>query len=101
MDSDYAEELIKNDLWNIDVDNQVLKDFTDYRYYEKFLTERFNRTASTTDRETAIIFGLPSSLIEGILVGRIVENDTQILNHIKAKLPNCYICNLDGKVIIE
>ena len=53
----------------------------------------------TTDRETAIMFGLPSKLIEGVFVGRKVENDDNMLDYIKDKLPDCYICNLDGKVI--
>ena len=47
------------------------------------------------------MFGLPSKLIEGILVGRKLENDKYSLNYIKKKLPDCYICNLDGKVIVE
>ena len=46
------------------------------------------------------MFGLPTTLIEGILVGKEVENNQEILTYIKDKLPDCYICNLDGKVII-
>ena len=46
------------------------------------------------------MFGLPASLIEGIFVGRKIENDEKSLNYIKGKLPDCYICNLDGKVIV-
>jgi len=46
------------------------------------------------------MFGLPSKLIEGVLVGRKFENDPEALNKIKNKLPNCYICNVDGKVIV-
>ena len=53
----------------------------------------------TTDRESAIMFGLPSRFIEGVFVGRTVEQDEEILNYIKNKLPDCYICNLDGKII--
>ena len=34
------------------------------------------------------------------LVGKEVENNQEILTYIKDKLPDCYICNLDGKVII-
>ena len=67
---------------------------------KKFKEDRENRNASTTDRESAIIFGLPISLIEGIFIGRKTENDINALNYIKEKLPNCYICNLDGKVIV-
>ncbi len=99
-ESKYAKEIIKADIWNTSFDDETLKYFTDYRYYEKFLTERFNRDAKTTDRESAIIFGFPSSLIEGILVGRKTEKDIKMLKYIKSKLPDCYICNLDGKVIV-
>lgn len=101
MESTYAKELCKADVWNTNLDEETLKPFLDYRYFEKFLKERFNRTASTTDRESAIIFGLPSSLIEGIFVGRKLEKDKYALNYIKSKLPDCYICNLDGKVIVS
>lgn len=99
MDSDYAKELIKADIWNKKLDDETLKPFIDNRYYPKFLEERNNRDATTTDRESAIIFGLPINLVEGILVGRIIEKDNKSLEYIKSKLPNCYICNLDGIVI--
>ena len=99
--SEYAKELLKADVWNTKLDEKTLESFLDYRYYPKFLELRFNRDASTTDRESAIIFGLPASLIEGVLVGRKIENDISKLNYIKSKLPDCYICNLDGKVIVS
>lgn len=94
-----AQEMIKNDVWDPSFNEETIKDFIDYRYYEKFLKERENRNAMTTDRESAIMFGLPSRFIEGVFVGRKVEQDEEILNYIKNKLPDCYICNLDGKVI--
>ena len=100
MESDYAKEITRADVWNTELDEETLKPFLDYRYYDKFVTkERFNRNAITTDRETAIIFGLPSKLIEGVFVGRKMENDKESLEYIKSKLPDCYICNLDGIVI--
>ena len=46
------------------------------------------------------MFGLPISLVEGVFVGRNIENNKESLNYIKSKLPDCYICNLDGKVIV-
>ena len=101
MDNLLAKQMIVADVWNIDLDAETLTEFLDYRYYPKFLELRFNKDASTTDRESAIIFGLPSRLIEGVLVGRKIEYDQKSLNYIKAKLPDCYICNIDGKVIIE
>lgn len=101
MDSGYAKKLAYNDVWNLDFDEETLIPFLDYRYVDKFINnDRLNRNASTTDRESAIMFGLPAKLIEGVLVGRKIENDEQSLKYIKSKLSDCYICNLDGKVII-
>ena len=70
-------------------------------YYERFIKERLNKDDFFTDRESAILFGVPVNFIEGILVGRTYEKDDSILNEIKELLPDCYICNLDGKVIRE
>ena len=95
-----AQELIKNDLWELNEDDKVLEYFFDERYFPKFLEERKNRTSLTTDRETAIPFGLPSSLIEGVFVGRKIENDQSAIEEIKKALPECYIVNLDGKIIV-
>ena len=101
MSSEYAKKLAYNDVWNTEFDEETLRPFLDYRYYDKFIKEdRFNKTAITTDRESAIMFGLPSKLIEGVFVGRKIEKDTKALEYIKSKLPDCYICNLDGKVIV-
>lgn len=99
MESATAQEMIKNDVWNSKFSEKTIKDFIDYRYYEKFLKERENRNAMTTDRESAIMFGLPARFIEGVFVGRKVEQDEELLNYIKHELPDCYICNLDGIVI--
>jgi len=101
MDSEYAKQLSYNDVWNLDFDKEVLENFLDYRYVDKFINEdRLNKDASTTDRESAIMFGLPSKLIEGVFVGRKIEKDINSLEYIKSKLPDCYICNLEGKVIV-
>lgn len=99
-ESEYAKELLYADVWNTSIDEETLTEFLDYRYYPKFIELRFNKDASTTDRESAIMFGLPSELIEGVLVGRFFEKDEKMINFIKSKLPDCYICNVDGKVII-
>lgn len=99
-ESEYAKNLLQADVWDTSLDEKTLESFLDYRYYPKFLDLRFNRTAQTTDRESAIIFGLPSILIEGVLVGKKIEKDEEKLNYIKSKLPECYICNLEGKVIV-
>ena len=98
MDSDYSKELAKHDVWNSDYRTEnVMKDFCSKYFLPEMLEGDFN--AATTDRESAIMFGLPASLIEGVFVGRKIENDIESLNYIKSKLPDCYVCNLDGKVI--
>lgn len=89
------------DVWNKELGADVLEKFLDYRYFPKFFDERENRTAATTDRESAIMFGLPIDLVEGIFVGRKLEQDKEALKYMKEKMPKCYICNLDGKVIVE
>lgn len=101
MESAYAKEMAQADVWNIELEEETLTEFLDYRYFSKFVNLRFEKDAATTDRESAIMFGLPVKLVEGILVGRKIENDRDSLNYIKSKLPHCYISNLDGKVIIE
>ena len=58
-----------------------------------------NKDDFFTNRESAVLFGIPACFIEGVLVGRIYEKDNQILEEIKTLLPNAFICNLDGKVI--
>jgi len=77
----------------------ILKNFCMSGFLNSLLNEPI--TPVTTDREAAIMFGLPSRLIEGVLVARTTEKDKNKLKYIKSKLPDCYICNLDGKVIVE
>lgn len=102
MDSDFAKKLAYNDVWNLDFEKETLISFLDYRYVEKFINEdRIKRDAVTTDRESAIMFGLPINLVEGVFVGRKMEKDNKALDYIKSRLPDCYICNLDGKVIVS
>ena len=97
----YAQELLKGDILNIGISDVDVKPFLNEWYYERFLKERKEKDNFFTNRESAIIFGLPACFIEGILVGRKYETDDTILKRIKILLPNCYICNLDGKVIVE
>ena len=101
IDSEEAREMRRADIWNTDFSPETLEPFLDYRYYPKFLELRFHPTAQDTDREAAIMFGLPASLIEGVFVGRKIENDPTALAHIKEKLPDCYIVGLDGKILVN
>ena len=99
MESEYAKECARYDVWNLEFRNEdIMKYFCSKYFLPEMLEGNFN--AATTDRESAIMFGLSPKLIEGILVGRKIENDKESLEYIKSKLPDCYICNLDGKVIV-
>ncbi len=99
-DNEYAKELIKADILNPNfINNHDIKQLVKKEYYDNFVVGRVAKQGSFTDREKAILFGIPSNLIEGILVGRKYEKDVSILKEIKSLLPNCYICNLDGTVI--
>lgn len=97
--NDEVRELLKGDILSNSINDEDVKEFVNSNYYEKFIRDRKNKDDFFTNRESAILFGLPSNLIEGILVGRKYEKDNQILKEIKSLLPDCYICNLDGIVI--
>lgn len=99
--NEYTKSLLKGDILQVDnINDSDVKEFVNDKYYDQFIIDRLNKDDFFTDRESAILFGLPSNLIEGILVGREYENDKAKLNRIKELLPNAYICNLDGKVIV-
>lgn len=98
-DNKYIKKLLVNDILSGNMDNEVLKDFVVDKYYDRFLIDVKNKDDFFTDRESAVLFGIPSNFIEGILVGRTYENDEKMLKNIKELLPNVYICNLDGIVI--
>lgn len=98
----YTKKLLKGDILDyINVDDESVKSFVNESYYDRFIVDRKDKDDFFTDRESAILFGLPSNLIEGVLVGRRYEKDTNKLQEIKLILPNVYICNLDGKVILK
>ena len=84
--------------------NSVFKDSFNRKYALKFVKKKdeFKKNGFVSDfffRADYIIFGLPKNYIEGILVGRNYEKNEEKLNYLKVLFPNCYICNLDGKVI--
>lgn len=97
MNMDGADKLVKNDIFNLEFDKEVLKNFIQEYFINDFIYS--DRDDFTTNRESAIIFGIPACFIEGILVGRILEKDTEKLDQIKNIFKDAYICNLDGKVI--
>ena len=94
----YIKELLKKDILNNMTDKEV-KPFVNPKYYDQFIIDRNNKDDFFTDRESAILYGIPSNFIEGIIVGRKYEKNIKILNEIKKILPDCYICNLDGIVV--
>lgn len=97
-----SKKLVEMDILNSDVINDKnAGEFVNQEIYKEFLNERKNKDDFFTDRESAILFGIPANLIEWILVWRKYEKDKKILRHIKGLLPYAYICNLDGKIIVE
>lgn len=53
------------------------------------------------DRVVYVMFGIPRNCIEGLFVNRDTEKNKKKLAKLKELFPDCYICNLDGKVIVE
>ena len=102
VNNDYIKELLKGDILEPNnIDDELVQDFVNENYYTQFIKDRKNKDDFFTDRESAVIFGIPANFIEGILVGRIYEKDNKTLNEIKKIIPNAYICNLDGKIIVS
>lgn len=99
--NEFTNKLKENDILSTAINDSAVKEFVNKEYYESFIKERLAKDDFFTDRESAILFGLPANLIEGILVGRDYEKNKNILSQIKKLLPNAYICNLDGIVIVE
>lgn len=100
MDNYYAKELIKNDIFNLEtMDEDVVRSFISKWFCDEFIYNE--RTPLTTDRESAILFGVPVCFIEGLLVSREIENKIEVIDGLKRNFPDCYIANLDGKVIRE
>lgn len=97
--NNYIQELLKGDILSNNINDIDVKDFVNPIYYETFIKGRKHKDDLFTDRESAILFGIPSNFIEGILVGRKYEKDTNILTEIKELIPEVYICNLDGIII--
>ena len=82
--------------------NDNFSEKENFQFTSKKSKGNFKKTKFQNDffsRAEYIIFGVPSNYIEGVLVGRNVEKDNEMLVKIKELLPNCYICNLDGKVL--
>lgn len=97
--NDGNRELFKNDIFSVDFDKKIIQQIIPKWFYKKYMK---NRTFDNyeTGREKAILYGIPSNLIEGILVNSEIENNLDELKEIKKCFPKCYICNINGKVIM-
>ena len=96
--NDENEKLLKNDIFEVNFDKKILKQIVPKWFYEKHMRNR-NFDNYETGRERAVLYGIPSCLIEGILVCKEIENNKTEINKIKNIFPDCYICNIDGKVV--
>ncbi len=100
FNAEYTKNLLAGDILDSSYLNDIdVKPFVNEHYYQDFIIDRKKKDDFFTNRESAILFGIPANLIEGILVGRKYEHDNIILNEIKELIPNGYICNLDGIII--
>lgn len=100
--SKYARLLKQWDILDTKIPCKDVKEFVHPEVYDSFFVpNRDNKDIYFTDRESAILFWIPPVLIEWIIVWRKYEKDKKKLKKIKELLPNAYICNLDGKVIME
>ena len=91
-------KLITNDIFDVNFDKKIVKDLLPKWFYKKYMINR-NFDNYETGREKAILFGIPIGMFNGILVSRKYQDNNDYLNKLKELFPNCYICNLDGKVI--
>ena len=98
----YARLLKQWDILDTKIPCKDVKEFVHPEVYDSFFVpKRKNKDLFFTERESAILFWIPSVLIEWILVWRKYEKNKKMLKKIKELLPYAYICNLDGKVIME
>lgn len=92
------DQLIKNDIFNLEFDNEIIKDILPTWFYEKYMKNR-NFDNYETGREKAILFGIPRMMIKGIMLSRKYEKNSNYIKKIKELFPWCYICNIDGNII--
>lgn len=96
-ENEIAQRLRKNSVFKDNFKKEYAFEFVNGKAKEKFEKEGF--IADFFGRTDYLIFGLPKNCIEGIIVGRNIEHDKTDMKKLKELFPDCYICNLDGKVI--
>jgi len=87
--------LLQNDLLSDEMPKKLKVEGSFARKEEQLMQDGFAK------RVSYILFGIPRNCIEGIFVNRDIENNIEELNFIKKLFPDCYICNVDGKVVVE
>lgn len=99
LSSKEAQRLLKNDVNDIKYDKSISNNFIKKELRKQDFFN--NKDNAFLERASYVIFGINKCFIEGIVVGRYYEKSNDKLQYLKNKFPNCYICNLDGKVIME
>ena len=96
-DNDAIKPILEYDIFSSKYDKSFLKNFVLPNVLNYFMHGK--RNDFFTNRESAIILGIPNNFIEGMLVGKELEKDKSKLKELKEMFPNCYIANLNGQVI--
>lgn len=91
--------LIKNDIFNTHFSKEISRKILPSWYFEKYIVNR-DFDNNETGREKAILFGVPASMIEGIIVSDKLKENKEYLK-IFELFPNCYICDRNGLVLIS
>ena len=96
-ENEMAQKLRNNSVFREPFNKEYAMEFVNEKSKDKFIQEGF--IADFFERADYIIFGLPKNCIEGVLVGRQLENNEVYLRELKKLFPNSYICNLEVIVI--
>lgn len=91
--------LIKNDIFNTHFSKEISREILPSWYFEKYIVNR-DFDNNETGREKAILFGIPISMIEGIIVSDKLKENKEYLK-ISELFPNCYICDRNSLVLIS
>lgn len=100
IDNEHAKQLNKNNVNTLDYDRSISKHFNKCFLRRKKDMPKL-RSETYMNRASYVIFGMNKCFIEGVIVGRKVEKSKTQLDKVKKLFPNCYIANLDGKVVRE
>ncbi len=97
LNNTFTDKIKKYDIYNGSISIDELSCFLPEWVINNTIKKKI---PTQTDHEIAILYGLPSNIIEGIMVGRLLETNEEKLKLLKKYFPDCYICNVDGHVIM-